>query len=126
MDISSSAVMDAVSSRNGSLKRQHRSAELKRQIVEETLAPGASLARAHGVNADQVFQYRQRRLKAERHALPDLLAVRLAGAEGSGEDTRAPRQPGGLMQVELAKGKLQVIGSVDREALRSVLEALLG
>ena len=133
MDTSSSAVMDAVSSRKGSLKRQHRSAELKRQIVEATLVPGASVARvarAHGVNANQVFawrrQYRQGLLKAERRALPGLLAVRLAGAEGSGEDTRAPRHPGGLLQVELAKGRLQVIGSVDGEALRLVLEALLG
>jgi len=31
-----------------------------------------------------------------------------------------------LLQVELAKGRLQVIGSVDRGALRLVLEALLG
>jgi len=55
-----------------------------------------------------------------------LLAVRLAGAEGGVEGTRAPRQPGGLLQVELAKGRLQVIGSVDGEALRLVLEALRG
>ena len=133
MDTSSSAVLDAVSSRKGSLKRQHRSAELKRQIVEETLVPGASVARvarAHGVNANQVFawrrQYRQGLLKTERRALPGLLAVRLAGAEGSGKDTRAPRHACGLIQVELAKGKLQVIGSVDGEALRLVLEALRG
>jgi hypothetical protein len=71
-------------------------------------------------------QYRQGLLKAERRALPGLLAVRLAGAEGRGEDPRAPRPPGGLLQVERAKGRLQVIGSVDREALRLVLEALLG
>jgi len=133
MDTSSSVVMDAVSSRKGSLKRQHRSPELKRQIVEETLVPGASVARvarAHGVNANQVFawrrQYRQGLRKAERHALPGLLAVRLAGAEGGGEDPRTPRPPGGWLQVELAKGRLQVIGSVDGEALRLVLEVLRG
>ena len=133
MDTSSSVVMDAVSSRKGSLKRQHRSPELKRRIVEETLVLGASVARvarAHGVNANQVFawrrQYRQGLLKAERRALPGLLAVRLAGAEEGGEDTGTSRQPGGLLQVELAKGKLQVIGRVDGEALRLVLEALRG
>jgi transposase-like protein len=48
MDTSSSTVMDAASSRKGSLKRHHRRPELKRQIVEETLVPGASGARAHG------------------------------------------------------------------------------
>ena len=132
MDSSSSVVMDAVSSRKGLLKRQHRSPELKRQIVEETWVAGASVARvarAHGVNANQVFawrrQYRQGLLKAARRPLPGLLAVRLAGTEGEG-DTRVPRHPAGLLQVELAKGRLQVIGRVDGEALRLVLEALRG
>ena len=133
MDTSSSVVVDAVSSRKSSLKRQHRSPELKRQIVEETLVPGASVARvarAHGVNAKQVFawrrQYRQGLLKSERRALPSLLAVRLAGAEEGGEDRGTSRQRGGLLQVELAKGRLQIIGRVDGEALRVVLEALRG
>src|SRR5512140_1244910 len=43
-------------------KRERRSIELKRQIVEETLVVGASVARvarAHGVNANQVFQWRR-------------------------------------------------------------------
>ena len=40
------------------VKRQLRTVEEKRRIVEETLAEGASVARvarAHGVNANQVF-----------------------------------------------------------------------
>jgi transposase len=61
MDACNAAVIEAVSSRKTlPAKRQHRSPELKRQIVEETLAPGASVARvarAHGVNANQVFAY---------------------------------------------------------------------
>jgi transposase len=43
-------------------KRSYRSAEERRRIVEETLAPGASVARvarAHGVNANQVFAWRK-------------------------------------------------------------------
>jgi len=133
METSSAVVTDPLSSRKSSLKRQHRSPELKRQIVEATLVPGASVARvarAHGVNANQVFawrrQYRQGLLKAERRALPGLLAVRLAGAEEGGEGTGTSGPADGLLQVELAKGRLQVIGRVDGEALRRVLEALLG
>ena len=133
MDTSSSAVVDAVSLRKGPLKRQYRSSELKRQIVEETLVPGASVARvarAHGVNANQVFgwrrQYRQGLLKAERRALPGLLAVRVTDNGGNGKDTPTPRRLSGLIQVELAQGRLQVMGSVDGEALRVVLEALRG
>ena len=43
-------------------QRQRRSIAEKRRIVEETLAPGASVARvarAHGVNANQVFGWRR-------------------------------------------------------------------
>src|SRR5208282_3533628 len=43
-------------------KRQQRTVEEKRRIVEETLGEGASVARvarAHGVNANQVFGWRR-------------------------------------------------------------------
>lgn len=43
-------------------RRRFRTVEEKRRIVEETLVPGASVARvarAHGVNANQVFGWRQ-------------------------------------------------------------------
>ncbi|MCA6479373.1 MAG: transposase [Chitinophagaceae bacterium] len=43
--------------------RTYRSAELRRQIAEETLAPGASaslVARAHNVNANPAFTWRRR------------------------------------------------------------------
>ena len=57
MDTSNPEAVEAVSSHKAlpPIKRQRRSPELKRQIVEETLAPGASVARvarAHGVNAN--------------------------------------------------------------------------
>ena len=57
MDSSNAAAVDAASPRKAlpPVKRQPRSPELKRQIVEEALAPGTSvarLARAHGVNAN--------------------------------------------------------------------------
>src|SRR5262245_5718835 len=54
---------------NGGM-REFRSKEERRRIVEETLKPGASVAlvaRANGVNANQVFkwraQYRKGRLE---------------------------------------------------------------
>ena len=134
MDACNSAVIEAVSSRTAvpTVKRQHRSAELKRQIVEETLAPGASVARvarAHGVNANQVFawrrQYQRGLLKSRDGARAGLWAVRLteAGAEPSG--AAMPRSPAGVIQVELPKGQLRLTGAVDAEALRLVLKELL-
>ena len=134
MDASNSAVIDAVSSRRAlpRAKRQYRSPELKRQIVEETLAPSASVARvarAHGVNANQVFawrrQYQRGLLKGGNRALPGLWAVRLT--EGGEDATGAPmpRSLSGVIQVELPKGQLRLTGAVDAEALRLVLKELL-
>ncbi len=43
-------------------KRRYRALEEKRRIVEETLVEGASvalIARAHGVNANLVFNWRR-------------------------------------------------------------------
>lgn len=48
--------------RSGARRRQFRSVEQKRQMVQETLAPGASvaiIARRHGVNANQLFSWRR-------------------------------------------------------------------
>jgi transposase len=135
MDASNSAVLDAVSSRKAlpTAKRQYRSPELKRQIVEETLVPGASVARvarAHGVNANQVFawrrQYQRGLLKPRDRALPGLWAVRVSGAGGEGKEAQTPRTLSGTMQVELPKGQLRLTGWVDAETLRVVLEALRG
>ncbi|PYU23478.1 MAG: hypothetical protein DMG32_16065 [Acidobacteria bacterium] len=59
----------------------------KRRIVEETLHPGASVARvarAHGVNANQLFGgrrlYQQGRLERKTEERPGLLPVRVIGA----------------------------------------------
>ena len=135
MDSSNAATLDAVSSRKAlpPVKRQHRSPEFKRQIVEQTLAPGASVARvaqAHGVNANQVFAWRRRYqqglLKAAKRLPPGLLAVRVAEQGVPPGETKTPRPLSGMIQVELPKGKLRLTGAVDREVLRVVLEALRG
>ncbi len=135
MDSSNSVAVDAVSSRKAlpPAKRQHRSPELKRQIVEETLAPGASVARvarAHGVNANQVFAWRRRYqqglLKAAKRLTPGLLAVHVAEGETPLRGSPSSRAPSGLIQVELPKGKLRLTGVVDPEVVRVVLEALRG
>jgi transposase len=134
MDVSNSAVIDAVSSRKAlpTAKRQHRSPELKRQIIEETLAAGASVARvarAHGVNANQLFgwrrQYRQGLLESGKRGTPGLLAVRVAEAGAHASDVPLGRTPSGTIQIELPQGQLRLTGVVDTEALRLVLKELL-
>src|SRR5213595_2822142 len=70
-------------------KRQYRPIEEKRRIVEATLAEGASVAlvaRAHGVNANQVFGWRKLYL-AGRLVEPKpgmkLLAVRVSESKSA-------------------------------------------
>ena len=138
MDTSNPAAMEAGPSCKDfpPAKRQRRSPELKRRIVEETLAPGASVARvarAHGVNANQVFawrrQYRQGLLEST-HGKAGLLAVRVVETPVVHEAARAKsaasqRAPQGMIQLELPTGHLRIAGRVDPEALRVVLEKLL-
>jgi transposase len=118
-------------------KRQFRTLEEKRRIVEEALQPGASVARvarAHGVNANQLFGwrrlYQQGRLERKAKETPSLLPVRVIGAaemeaeRSTGTPTR--RTPSGMIHIEVPKGQLRIAGRVDAEALRVVLEKLLG
>jgi transposase len=118
-------------------KRRFRTLEEKRRIVEEALQPGASVAlvaRVHGVNANQLFGwrrlYQQGRLEAKVGEMPALLPVRVIGASVTEAErsTAAPtrRTPCGMIHIELPKGQLRIAGRVDAEALRVVLEKLLG
>jgi transposase len=134
MNTSNPAVIASVSSRRArtEAKRQHRSLELKRQIAEETLEPGAAVARvarAHGVNANQVFawrrQYRQGLLESGKRGTPGLLAVRAVEAGAHASDVPIGRTHCGTIQIELAKGQLRLTGLVNTEALRLVLKELL-
>jgi transposase len=111
----------------------------KRRIVEETMQPEASVARvarAHGVNANQVFawrrQYRQG-LLGENSETANLLPVHVTGTRASKAHRSDRRQAvqrteeaAGTIYVELPKGQLRITGRVDAEALRAVLEQLLG
>jgi transposase len=135
--------------------RQWRTNSEKRRIVEETLAPGASVAlvaRAHGVNANQVFQWRRLYhsglLSVEESAaaviagdgdshraklLPVVVSEASAGkpeSHSSSVDKRAQAAAEAtgpaLVELKLAKGQVRIAGRVDPGVLRVVLECLLG
>ena len=115
-------------------KRRRRSVEEKRRIVEETLEAGASVARVarrHAVNANQVFywrkKYREGRLGESRSSklLPVTLSDISWGKSGRASGGSSPFAVG-TMEIKLPKGQLRVTGSVEAEALRTVLEYLLG
>src|SRR6202035_3104333 len=101
-------------------KRQKRSVEEKRRIVEETLAAGASVARVarrHAVNANQVFywrkKYREGRLGKNQSSklLPVTLSDISECKSGRGDYASSPSVVGS-MEIKLAKGTLRVAGNV--------------
>jgi transposase len=134
------------------IKRQYRTAEEKRQIVEETLGSGVSVAvvaRAHSVNANLVFHWRKlyhAGLLGERAATSlgqarasgvRLLPVSVAEeAENQPPVAAAVSTPYGVaheaaivpgsMELTLAKAQIRITGRVDAQVLRVVLECLRG
>jgi transposase len=107
-------------------KRRYRSKRERRQIVEETLQPGASvavIAREHGVNANQVFYwrklYREGRLDGAPTAAP-LVPVRIA--EVLSREQSPAKLCAGVIVVELGRARIRIEGSIDPENLRLILE----
>jgi transposase len=123
----------------GSERRRYWTVEEKRRIVEQTLSSGlsvASLARQHGVNANQVFYWRKL-----------YHAGQLGGGERSAEssvrllpvsvdnDALCPVQPEPgesaashvSMNIEIpGRALVSLEGAVDADMVRAVLESLRG
>jgi transposase len=119
----------------GVVKRQRRSAEEKRRIVEATLVPGASIARVareHGVNANQVFQWRyeyRKQVSGTRdEAKAELLPVTLATETRipSMAEVVPPAPPSGSIHIALpGRAVISIESGVDTSLIRAVLESLL-
>ena len=110
------------------VRRRHRSKQERRQIAEESLQPGISvavLARRHDVNANQVFHWRkllrEGRLE-ERPSAAQLVPVRIADI--AEEQMRPARCYNGSIQIELGRARVRIEGSADPDSLRVVLEHL--
>jgi transposase len=97
--------------------------------VEETLVPGASVSRVsrrHDVNANQVFRWRKLYSEGQLGTTTNFLAVKIANErslEARKEDDLLPRS--GTLEIQLSKGTLRIVGSVDVMALRAVIECLV-
>ncbi len=115
-------------------QRQRRSIAEKRRIVEETLVPGASVARvarAHGINANQVFGWRRLylagRLGAPKPGMK-LLPVRVSeksvpvAIEPLVTEVVQPQR--GTIHIELRQAQVRIEGSADPALVRVLLECL--
>jgi len=112
-------------------KRRYRSKQERRLIVEETLVPGVSVAivaRAHEVNANQVFHwrklYQQGLLESDTEAAK-LLPVRISEAIQS-EPRYSRSVATATIQIDLGRAKLRLEGVSVAEVLRTIMERVLG
>ena len=118
----------------GAGPRRRRSAVERRRVVEETLVVGASVARValkHGVNANQVFQwrrlYRDGKLGVPSEGAMKLLPVSVADDEEPlrSESTEVVSSGSGAIHIELpGEVRISLEGSVDPAVVRVVLMSL--
>ena len=125
----------AVEAAAPSARRLRRTREEKRRIVEATFIPGASIARVareHGVNANQVFQwrheYRKGSLGVGQQEQARLVPVTVTAEPNSVMlSGMAPAVgPSGSIHIELpGRAVISVEAGLDLELVRAVLGSLL-
>ena len=115
-------------------KRRFRSRAERRQIVEETLKPGASvsvIARAHDVNTNQVFkwrkQYREGRLEVapgSNTLLPVKISDTITDLQPVSRRAAKTKRPG-IIDIDLGHARVRIEGSADPDCVRAALEGLV-
>jgi transposase len=108
-------------------RRRRWSLEEKARIVAESLDPAttaSAVARRYGLHASQLFVWRQQLQRctstAETSDGPGFVPVLLA------EDSTAPAETMGRMEIALGQVVVRVGADVDAVALRRVLEVVRG
>ena len=121
----------------GRRARRWRTVSEKRRIAELTFEPGASVAlvaRAHSVNANQVFKWRRALTRGElsetattsTSILPVVVAAPSEVVSATGEaDAKEQPTSSGSIHVELpGRAMISVERGADPSLLRSILESL--
>lgn len=120
----------------GEGRRRYWSAQEKRQIVEQTLTSGlsvASVAREHGVNANQVFYwrklYRAGQLVNEGGAEQQVRLLPVSVSDEQPVETEPEKATipaaGVTINIEFpGRTLVSVEGAVDAEIVRAVVESL--
>src|ERR1700722_16273719 len=101
-------------------KRRYRSKLERRRIVEETFVPGASVAvvaRLHGVNANQVFNWRKMyhdgRLDVQPSATQFLPARIIDSSQAGQGREEVHSEYSGVIDVEIGGVRVRITGSAD-------------
>ena len=104
-------------------RRRRWTDEEKAWIVAESLDPTATVsavARRYGLHASQLFVWRQQIAAPATREAPAFVPVLLA------EDSTAPAEAAGQMEIALGPAVVRVTADVDARALRRVLEVVRG
>ena len=118
--------------RSGKPERRRHSAAFKRRLIEQTLAPGVSVARIaldNGVNTNLLFKWRRDHVRARSRETPTLLPVAINEPSSELAQLPAPTPAsrtvaGGVIEIELAGARIRLKGTVDLAALRMTLQML--
>jgi transposase len=120
--VSTSGLVDT--KQPGATKRRQYSEALKRQMVAETLAPGASVsivARRHDVNSNQLFRWRRQLLPKAVVESGTMVPVEIA--PDGGRPRRTDRE--GVIEIAFGCGaRVRLRGEVSSETLRQVIDLL--
>jgi len=114
--------------------KRFRSTQEKRQIVEETLQEGVSVsvvARAHEVNANQVFYWRKlyREGQLEVESASPLVPVKVTDV--AVQNMRLPpgqkskHKKDGIIDIDLGHARLRIEGAADPDCVRAALAGLI-
>ncbi len=118
-------------------RRREHSPALKRELIERSLRPGASvsgIALEGGINANLLFKWRREHIRANgRDTLPALktaaavllpVSVQSASPEVAAPTTPASRQSTGSIEIDIGGVRVRLRGAVDEANVRVVLQAL--
>ena len=119
------------------LKRRKHDAAFKRELIERSLHPGASIsaiALENGLNANLLFKWRRMHLRGDstgagrlvRSSGPTMLPVTICPApvDSTRSPTPLPRTSPGVIEIDIGAARVRVRGAVDEANLRCVLQAL--
>jgi transposase len=109
-------------------KRRQWTEAFKRQVVAETLAPGASVsivARRHDLNANQLFKWRREMAPEQPAAAEQSVTMLPVTISPEAVEARPRVRRSGTIEITLAGGaRVCVRGEVSPETLRQVIELL--
>jgi transposase len=117
--------------------KRFRSTQEKREIVEETLRAGASVsvvARAHDVNANQVFRWRKLYREGQLEVDESTTRLRLLPVKVTDvavQKMRVSAKPkakfksNGIIDIDLGHAGLRIEGAADPDCVRAALAGLI-